>query len=130
MQSFKQVRGVSVMGIFGGIAAIIFGLFWIAVAARMEAPPLFLVFGAIFIVFALAGFLYNYTNANGRSQVQEYDIMDQQEVDPIMNYINRDDFTPEERHEQEMGFIYCPYCGFGLDDDYVYCPQCGRRFKK
>ena len=52
MKSVKPGRGPSGMNFIGSVIAIVFGIFWTIMAARMGAPAFFPIFGVIFIIMA------------------------------------------------------------------------------
>lgn len=123
MKSIKPGRGPSAMGAVGGIAAGIFGIFWIISAAKMGAPITFLGFGVIFIIVAIAGVVYNLANATGKNRMSLYDITEE-EKDPL------DRWTREElnkRKDNKGENPYCPYCGKPAQKDHQYCSGCGKR---
>ena len=133
LRSIKPGRGPSMMGAFGGIIAVIFGIFWTITAASMGAPPIFPLFGVLFIAIAVVNIIYNYKNAIGKNRMSIYDITDEnEEPDPLNKYIGYDrndrDYTREVSDENEY-MRFCPYCGEPLKKDYVYCPKCGRHIR-
>ena len=68
----------------GGAFAAIFGVIWIGFAASIGAPGFFLLFGVVFIVFALVGTATsaskatNYRNAHERYQTDRRELQDRQ----------------------------------------------------
>lgn len=116
MKSIKPGRGPSMMGGIAGIAAALFGVFWIlfamGIGAGIMAP-----FGVIFIVIALVQAAYNFHNATGENRFSEFDITeDGEEPDPL-----------EPRQEEKA---FCPFCGQRVKAEYEFCPGCGRRLEK
>lgn len=55
MKSVKPGRGPSFMNGVGYVAAAVFGIFWMILAGGIGAPGLFVAFGAIFVLMAVAG---------------------------------------------------------------------------
>lgn len=131
LKSIKPGRGPSMMGVIGGIIAVIFGIFWTISAASIGSPPIFPLFGVLFIVVAVVNIIYNYKNATGKNRMSIYDITDaDEEPDPFNKYIVPDraeaDYTREVSDEVEY-MRFCPYCGESLKKDYAYCPRCGKQ---
>ncbi|EYE87795.1 membrane protein [Fervidicella metallireducens AeB] len=130
MKSIKPGRGPSALGLFGSIAAVILGLFWIISAIRMGAPVTLWMFGVVFIIIAIAQGVFHYTNAVGKNRMSLYDITNSyEEEDPIERYIKHDkpyqDFEKTKSYStDEMKF--CPYCGASVKRDFTFCPNCGR----
>jgi hypothetical protein len=59
--------------VIGGIIVIIFGVFWIGLAASMNAPPLFPLFGLVFIGAAVFGLIKGATKSTGyQNALAEY----------------------------------------------------------
>jgi len=118
------------MGVIGGIIVVIFGIFWAATAASMEAPPIFPIFGVLFIIAAVANLVYNYKNATGKNRMSIYDITDEEEEpDPLNKYFNNDSADLTREISDERDYKFCPYCGESLKRDYVYCPKCGKQIR-
>lgn len=112
------------MGVIGGIIAVIFGVFWTITAASMGAPTLFPLFGLLFIAAAIANIIYNYKNATSKNRMSIYDITDaSEEPDPLNKYIMHDSV-------EEDYMRFCPYCGESLKKGYAYCPKCGKKMKE
>ncbi len=133
VKSIKPGRGPSMMRVFGGIIALIFGIFWTAMAANMGAPSFFPIFGIVFIVAAIVEIVYNYKNATGKNRMSLYDITDaDEEPDPFNKYARYDrdeaDYTRELSDDKDH-IRYCPYCGESLQKGYVYCPKCGKQIR-
>lgn len=119
------------MGVFGGIIAALFGVFWTAMTIRMRAPFFFAMFGVIFIVAAIVNTVYNYKNATGKNRMSLYDITDEDdEPDPFNKYANYGKSEIDRSvsfQEEDDNTRYCPYCGEALKRDYEYCPKCGKQ---
>jgi len=131
VKSVKPGRGPSMMGVFGGVIAIIFGIFWTVTASSMGAPLMFPIFGILFIAAAIANTIYNYKNATGKNRMSLYDITDEdEESDPLNKYVKYDrdeaDFSREISDDKDH-MKFCPYCGELLKIGYVYCPKCGKK---
>jgi hypothetical protein len=133
MYSVKPGRGPSLMGAVGGIAAAVFGVFWTITATSMGAPPFFALFGVVFVVVAIIGVVYNFTNAVGRDRMSTFDITSgQEESDPIANALGYN--HPEPPAEQKptaegprkFPGEFCPFCGAKAGPDFNYCPKCGK----
>ena len=30
----------------------------------------------------------------------------------------------------KLTFMYCPYCGFQVQDNFIYCPKCGKKARR
>ncbi len=145
MKSIKPGRGPSGMGFIGSVAAVILGLFWTIMAARLTAGApfgigaIFPLFGILFIILGIVEAGYHYKNATGKDRYSIYDITDSsEEGDPADRWIKRagDESETDEFHESEQGYEsklhginYCPFCGVKLDYNYNFCPNCGRRIK-
>ena len=84
MKSVKPGRGPSGMKFIGSVFAIVFGIFWTIMAARMGAPAFFPIFGVIFIIMGIVQAAYNYRNATGKNRYSSFDITDEgEEPDPL-----------------------------------------------
>ena len=126
MKSVKPGRGPSAMGAIGALFAAIFGIIWTAVAASMGAPPLFCLFGVVFVIFGIIQAIYNFKNATGQNRYSEFDIVDsREEPDPLAQHLGleREDTAPEDSGD----FRYCPYCGARLGANFTFCGKCGKR---
>ena len=93
------------------------------------APGLFVAFGAIFVLMAVAGAIYQFSNATRKNRFSAFDITDEQEEpDELKQYFGKigEGYMPE---KQEPAARYCPYCGEALQEDYRFCPKCGNELK-
>lgn len=93
------------------------------------APGLFVAFGAIFVLMAVAGAIYQFSNATRKNRFSAFDITDEQEEpDELNQYFGKNGagYMPE---KQEPAARYCPYCGEALQEDYRFCPKCGNELK-
>lgn len=129
MKSVKPGRGPSFMNGVGYVAAAVFGIFWMILAGGVGAPGLFVAFGAIFVLMAVAGAIYQFSNATRKNRFSAFDITDEQEEpDELNQYFGKNGagYMPE---KQEPAARYCPYCGEALQEDYRFCPKCGNELK-
>lgn len=114
MKSVKPGRGPSFMNGVGYVAAAVFGIFWMILAGGIGAPGLFVAFGAIFVLMAVAGAIYQFSNATRKNRFSAFDITDEQEEpDELNQYFGKNGagYMPE---KQEPAARYCPYCGEAL----------------
>ena len=128
MKSIKPGRGPSMMGGVGAVFAAIFGVIWMAAAAGMGAPPIFPLFGLVFIGMAVAGAVYNFKNATGKNRYSAFDIVDgHEEPDPLNRRFGGDDRPESPEASPENAFAFCPYCGAKAKEDFEFCNKCGKR---
>lgn len=130
MKSVKPGRGPSAMGAVGSLFAAIFGVIWTAAAASMGAPPLFCLFGVVFVLVGIVQAIYNFKNATGKNRYSEFDIVDsQEEPDPLAQRLDmeREETAPEDSNADSGDFRYCPYCGARLGEGFTFCGKCGKR---
>lgn len=127
MKSIKPGRGPSMMGGVGGIFAAIFGIIWMAAAVGMGAPPVFPLFGLVFIGMAVAGAVYNFKNATGKNRYSAFDIVDEHEEPDPLNVRFGADQPASHDEPASNAFAFCPYCGMELDEDFAFCPRCGKQ---
>lgn len=116
------------MGMVGGIAAALFGIFWCILAGSMGA--LFMIpFGLIFIGIAVYIVLYNYHNATSEDRYSIVDIVDEhEETDPLHEkYGKKGSANQAIREENGTSAAYCPYCGTSVDVKFDFCPKCGKK---
>lgn len=120
------------MKFIGSVFAIVFGIFWTIMAARMGAPAFFPIFGVIFIIMGIVQAAYNYRNATGKNRYSSFDITDEgEEPDPLEQRFGGTEYRDDTA--QKSSFIsssFCPYCGKGVDGGFEYCPKCGKRLPK
>jgi len=127
MRSIKPGRGPSRMGVAGGVAASLFGVFWCVVAASMGAG--FMVpFGLIFIGLAVYNVIYNYHNATSEKRYSIIDIVDGDEEPDPLNEIYGKKASVNRGYGEENGTSaeYCPFCGKSVDSEFDFCPKCGK----
>jgi hypothetical protein len=98
MYSIKPGRGPSRMSAIGGIAAVLFGIFWTVMAFKItdDAPfPLvhvfFPLFGVVFVIMGIIGVIYNISNATRRDRFSMLDVTtDKEEPDPLNQFAMSD----------------------------------------
>lgn len=124
MKSVKPGRGPSFMGGISSIAAAVFGIIWMILAASMGAPALFVAFGVIFVLLGIVNAIYDFSNATRKNRFSSFDITDhEEEPDELNRYFGKDGegYMPEKAPAAH----YCPFCGTELRETYRYCPKCG-----
>jgi hypothetical protein len=92
------------MGAFGGVVAIVFGVFWTIMAFSMtrDIPfpfigTIFPLFGIVFIVFGIINVSYQVYNATGKNRFSEFDITAPGvEPDPLNEYLGENDDRPDD----------------------------------
>lgn len=126
MKSVKPGRGPSAMGAMGSVIAVIFGIFWTIGAASMGAPPLFPLFGVLFVIMGVVQAVYNFKNATGENRYSSFDIVeDGEEPDPLDHRFGN---APQNAPKPDSGkFRFCPYCGTKLGAEFSYCGKCGKK---
>lgn len=129
MKSVKPGRGPSAMGAVGSVIAVIFGIFWTIGAASMGAPPLFPLFGAVFVILGIVQAVYNFKNATGENRYSSFDIVeDGEEPDPLNARFRE---APQNVLQPDSGeFRFCPYCGAKLGAEFEFCGKCGKKLPK
>lgn len=134
MKSIKPGRGPSLQGGLANVFAGIFGVIWTIGAAAMGAPAFFVLFGVLFVVFAVVRAGFSFYNAIAQNRHSIMDIVDEyEEIDPLNAYFGKggEGHAPEESREDaaaKKGF--CPYCGDRVQGDFVFCPRCGRELPR
>ena len=126
MKSVKPGRGPSAMGAMGSVIAVIFGIIWTIGAASMGAPPLFPLFGVLFIIMGVVQAVYNFKNATGENRYSSFDIVeDGEEPDPLDQRFRS---APQNNPAPGTGeFRFCPYCGAKLGAEFEFCGKCGKK---
>jgi hypothetical protein len=126
----KPGRTVSKIGMFGGIAGILFGILWIGLALHLSSqdedttPVIFLsLFGVVFIIASIAILVFYAKSAYGKGQDRP-SLVDVEEApeDEVGAKVAADD---QAGPKQE--FHYCPYCGKAINNDSIYCQHCGKK---
>ena len=133
MYSVKPGRGPSLMGGIGGIVVAVFGVIWTVGAMSMGAPPIFALFGLVFVGMAIAGVVYNLYNATSRNRMSTFDVTtEREEADPIADALGHGGAsrqsppsTPSKGPRKFPG-DHCPFCGAKVAADFDYCPKCGK----
>ena len=93
MKSVKPGRGPSLLGGAASAIAAVIGVVWIAVAASMDAPVYFCLFGVVFVVLAIAHALYDLYNATAKRRFSLFDVTEEgEEPDPRAAADGADDF--------------------------------------
>ena len=128
MKSVKRGRAHSMRSGVGGVFAAIFGVIWMIAALSMGAPPIFPLFGLIFIGFAVSNAIFDFKNAASKQRYSEYDIVEEGEEPDLLNERfggqNEEESASAPRRDE---FAFCPYCGAKLDKGDIYCGKCGKR---
>lgn len=134
MKSIKPGRGPSMMGGFGSVFGIVFGIFWTIMAANMThgfglVGVIFPLFGVLFIIIGVVNAVYNFKNATGKNRYSAFDITDDtEEPDPL-----NERFGGSAEQVQNMplsGDSFCPYCGAPVQSDFAFCRKCGKQLPK
>ena len=73
MKSIKPGRGPSMMGGFGSVFGIVFGIFWTVLASSMTqgfglVGVIFPLFGVLFIIMGVVNAIYHFKNATGENR--------------------------------------------------------------
>ena len=123
MKSIKPGRGPSGMGVFMGVIAALFGVFWLIIAVSMGAF-IMIPFGILFIAVAIANTVYNYKNATGKNRYSSFDIVDEdEEQDPLNTRFG------EKQAKSSGGKKFCPYCGHKAEEGHKFCGNCGSKLE-
>jgi hypothetical protein len=124
MYSVKPGRGPSAFGAVGAVIALVFGIFWTVTASRAGAPGIFVLFGVVFMLAAVAGGIYNLFNAVAPNRASEYDIVrTSAEPDPLAP-------APSSAPGYPIAGGYCPFCGNALSPEFQFCPKCGKAVRR
>lgn len=123
LKSIKPGRGPSMQGLFGSIAAVLFGIFWMVMAFSITADSpfpaarFFPFFGLVVIAIGVFQAFYHYKNATGKQRMSLLDIVDsEEEPDPLNVRFGS--------HKQPNK--HCPHCGGHVQHNFQFCPQCGK----
>ena len=114
MKSIKPGRGPSMMGGFGSVFSVIFGIFWTVLAASMTRGTgligiIFPLFGVLFIIIGVFNAIYHFKNASGKNRYSAFDITDEDEEPDPLNERFGSASAPTDAPSAETHF--CPYCG-------------------
>lgn len=143
--SIKPGRAPSFMSGIGSVVAIIFGLFWTAMAFSItrDSPfggiaSIFPLFGILFVVVGVVSAVYSFRQATQENRYSVLDITDSDfEPDPLNERFgpmidaeihaeldSHMDAGNGERYDRPHRF--CPYCGDDIGEGFRYCPACGK----
>lgn len=134
MKSIKPGRGPSMMGGFGAVFGIVFGIFWTVLAANMThgfglVGVIFPLFGVLFILIGVFNAVYHFKNATGKNRYSTFDITDDtEETDPLNERFGRP--TGQKTSPPRSGSSFCPYCGAPVQGDFAFCRKCGKQIPK
>lgn len=133
MKSIKPGRGPSMMGGFGSVFSVIFGIFWTVLAASMTRGTgligiIFPLFGVLFIIIGGFNAIYHFKNASGKNRYSAFDITDEdEEPDPLNGRFGSASAPPDSRSAETH---FCPYCGAPVQNAFAFCRKCGRELPK
>ena len=135
MKSIKPGRGPSMMGGFGSVFGIVFGIFWTVMAARMThglglVGVVFPLFGVIFILIGVVNAVYHFKNATGKNRYSAFDITGENEEPDPLNARFGSPSAPQDAPSQTASSGFCPYCGAPVQGDFAFCRRCGRQLPK
>ena len=132
MKSVKPGRGPSVMGVWGAVVAVVFGILWTIGAVSMGAPLIFPVFGVLFILMGVGMGLYHLHNVKSKQRFSLFDVTENgEETDPLEQRFSSDSSEQGTSSPAQASAGYCPYCGAAVEDaDYRYCRGCGKELPK
>lgn len=127
MYSIKPGRGPAAAGIFMGVVIAAFGVVFTASAMSMGAPPLFLLFGVVFVVVALGQAVFSGYNAFARSRMSVYDITGPGEEPDPLDPRRRSPGSPAAPPPLpgEHPTAFCSHCGSKFDPGDNFCSSCG-----
>lgn len=116
------------MGMAGGVAASLFGIFWCIVAGAMGAWFM-IPFGLIFVGMAVYNVIYHHHNVTSEDRYSIVDIVDEdEEADPLNEKYGRKASAGKAVPEKNGTSVeYCPYCGKPVDSEFDFCPKCGKK---
>ena len=127
MKSIKPGRAPSKLGFIAGICAAVFGIVWILIAWNMQSG-LMVLFGIVFVGFAIALAIVNYRNAHNENRYSLYDITGEgEEPDPLNERIKPASQAQPQDPAPSATRAYCPYCGAKTAPDHNFCQSCGKR---
>ena len=125
----KPGRTVSKIGILFGIIAIVFGIFWIVLLLRLSSQDdglepgvvFLLVFGAMFIIAAIAITAFYAKSAYGKNRPSVVDVEESAGEEASAAT------AADDKAAQKQEISFCPYCGKALKRDFSYCQYCGKK---
>lgn len=152
MYSVKPGRGPSFAGIIGGIVVAIFGVIFATTVMSNGFPPIFGLFGAIFVLIGIGSAIYSAINTFGKNRMSQFDItIDGEESDPIADAlghklrsgtkvtikdidgntkitVNPDSNSGNSESGEGRRFDgeFCPFCGAKAGKEFNFCPKCGK----
>ena len=133
MHSLKPGRGPSLMRGLGGLIAIVGGIIWTVAASSMGAPGVFVLFGIVFILAAVATTVYSFWAATTRNRPSTFDITrGDEEYDPIARALGHEpkvdgpSMDDGESKPRRFEGEYCPFCGEKVEGEFDFCPHCGK----
>ena len=133
MHSIKPGRGPSLMGGIVGIVVAVFGVIWTVGAWSAGAPPVFALFGLLFVGLAIAGVVYNLYNATSRNRVSSFDVTtEREEGDPMADALGHGaesrqppQGAPPEGPRKFPG-DHCPFAALRWQRISIAVPNAGR----
>jgi|GEM_PF-7091069 len=119
---YKEVptKGASVAGIFAGIFAAGFGVFWLVGASSAGAPPFFILFGMIFILVALVTIGIHVHNAGAEPE--------QRITGKTIYELGEESDEKNDTATQAQAF--CHSCGKGTQNRDRFCSACGTALRR
>lgn len=111
-----------------GVVAAAFGVVFTASAKSMGAPPIFTLFGIIFVVVALGQAAFCGYNTLARSRMSMYDITGPGEEPDPLNPRRRSSGSAPTAPTPLPGEhrpAFCSHCGSKLDTGDNFCSSCG-----
>ena len=136
VKSIKPGRGPSAMSAIGSVFAVVFGIFWTIMSAKMGAPFFFPLIGVGFVCLGVLQTIYHYKNATGKNRYSTFDITEtNEEPDPLQQRfagVERETTDAAASREKTPGdadaaALFCPYCGAQVKGDHVFCRKCGKK---
>ena len=117
MRSIKPGRGPSMMGGFGAVFSVVFGIFWTVLAASMtrgrrtDRRDHFPLFGVLFIIIGVCNAVYHFKNAAGKNRYSAFDITDEDRGTRPAERAVRRALPPRADARPAADTQFCPYCG-------------------
>jgi hypothetical protein len=127
----KPGRPAAKIGILFGIIGIIFGIMWIVLLLSLSSQDnglelgvvFLLVFGAMFIIAAIAVTAFYARSAYGKNRPSILDVEEAAGEEANAQVNTESKTTPD----GEIRF--CPYCGKPLKQNFSYCQYCGKKWE-